>query len=1370
MSKYTFERLGARGFEELVQTLLEKLYRVDGKLIQFGEGADGAREAVWIQGVGHHDCPRPQGETTDISKKWVFQAKYHDIGLRGWGGARKDVVSDLSTELDKVVNKYHLGCHHYVLITNVPFSGVRYVGTRDEVEAVVNEWTEHIPEIEVWDATDLSRMLDADPGTRTTYLDAILPGDVLQSIIQNVSETQDRRSAAFRAYLRAILRFERDAKAEEAGDERGLALEKAFVDLDLKLISRNHDNQGEIENWLGNIRRAFEKKNEAKETDGFYPSETRVPAILTLLKAPSKSMLLKGGPGVGKSTITQFITLYHASRMVDQVLAKALAKRLKLWGVSSAEEVDNSCRLRFPLRIELRRYAVWIRRQQDGQNDTFLALYIAYIINQAASASLTSEDIFDLAKNNAVLLILDGLDEVADPGLRELIFRELATFHDRCAEPGVDLQTILSTRPQGYRGEFDGFYPLSWQILDLSRSDFDDYSERWIADRIANPDEQRDAAERVREGMRSPAVCQLAGTLLQATVMLTIVQKKQPIPHARHKLFQKYVEVIFNREKTKETVYNHCDVLLHLHNLVGYELIRRMGSPTESPTLCRDDFSKCVQRVFEEYGAEELRGKSVKEMREEITTLAKDRLCLIAGKGDEQEEIDFVIQPFREYFAASYLAHHEEADVEKVYDSLVERGHIWLNVLKFYAAFQTPAQQKNWITDAESTEHSDVVRLVRRRRTLLGLLPEFQRPKLTYIDRAFRAIFFSDTLWSWGGAQDIAPLLLAFAGNSAFRRLCDVFTSSANIAATELEIQLKLLEQLASEDKDTGSEEELNEIIERERLNKEVRSTVRRIIIQHDFPLRWWKYSPTEDRGIGTIWDCFFSRERPRPLTRFVNILQENELLDIVVLMYTGFSRMETETFGNTWVGQLISHLNPDGISNFDNPISFSLEPFAVDRKATDTSEWIQKLESSKAVVAPYLVALLHAISNPLTFEFHQKALEEYAKLQKVIPSFGDHMSTPYRIDAQLGPSYLEFESIDKWANSRQALFRNSDRLFRAYRETVTDNPKNIIVLSTSPVLWSKICAEIGLEVPNIFDDELRTLVDTFFQVDSQPVSISHWSHTWGRSKFSIVVFRFLEMLVDEANAHGTKVFNNWLWHFLRFDFLPKIDETNTADRLLRKSLELPGTTPLSLFVIVFCATNPDVNITLLLQLWEKNESAHISRIAMSQISVEVIEAVLTVKSDVAVRLAAFLMATITRNQTDRNIFEAPKHTEQLFVRVHAALCDSLSRSTSMKKSLAATLLLNLPAHEQELKMWAQQSFLEAIDFDGIFGVDLEHRFDTLVRNRGVVVSEEIRSGLRVFVDRRSDFPIQLSLAALEATLVLDELVSSGVSDKDWQK
>ena len=111
-----------------------------------------------------------------------------------------------------------------------------------------------------------------------------------------------------------------------------------------------------------------------------------------------------------------------------------------------------------------------------------------------------------------------------------------------------------------------------------------------------------------------------------------------------------------------------------------------------------------------------------------IYELSTDRLVFLSGKGQNQSDIDFLIQQYREYFAANYLSNHPEADPDKVFSCLVERGAYWQQVLRFYAAIASPAVQRAWALGA--TAGSGTVGFLndlRLRRAILFILPEFSR-------------------------------------------------------------------------------------------------------------------------------------------------------------------------------------------------------------------------------------------------------------------------------------------------------------------------------------------------------------------------------------------------------------------------------------------------------------------------------------------------------------------------------------------------------------------------------------------------------------------------------------------------------------------
>jgi hypothetical protein len=367
MSKYSFARMQPIEFESMAQALLENLYRIDGNLIQFGPGQDGGREATWSQPFNHPEYSRPAKQKTDVVKEWVFQVKYHDLDQRGWSTARDAVVTDLDKELEKIVYKYTVPCHAYVMITNVPFTGARNVGTRDQVTALMKKWSEYIPQIYVWDASDLSRMLDANEAVRTAYIDTILPGDILKAIFNESTRQLTRKNSAFRAYLEFVTDREGSARAEEAGDEPNLPLSEVFIDLTLRI------QEGTPIEWLSQTYGL----NSSNDIPLLPENLMQVRSSFSLFFADHPYTLLLGGPGIGKSTLTQFLSLYQAARIVNSALAERLAAQLKLPEGKTAKDLDACCRSRFPFRIELRRYAKWISNQPNDKNE--LARYIVEV-------------------------------------------------------------------------------------------------------------------------------------------------------------------------------------------------------------------------------------------------------------------------------------------------------------------------------------------------------------------------------------------------------------------------------------------------------------------------------------------------------------------------------------------------------------------------------------------------------------------------------------------------------------------------------------------------------------------------------------------------------------------------------------------------------------------------------------------------------------------------------------------------------------------------------------------------------------------------------------------------------------------------------
>src|SRR4051812_678613 len=115
MAKYSFSQMGSERFESMLKALIEQKYGIIGQLVQFGPGKDGAREATWAQ-PATHPLYDPPPEAGGADRQWVFQVKYHDTVRVISKEPVSVLISDLNSELEKLLNKYKTVCHTYILI------------------------------------------------------------------------------------------------------------------------------------------------------------------------------------------------------------------------------------------------------------------------------------------------------------------------------------------------------------------------------------------------------------------------------------------------------------------------------------------------------------------------------------------------------------------------------------------------------------------------------------------------------------------------------------------------------------------------------------------------------------------------------------------------------------------------------------------------------------------------------------------------------------------------------------------------------------------------------------------------------------------------------------------------------------------------------------------------------------------------------------------------------------------------------------------------------------------------------------------------------------------------------------------------------
>ncbi len=673
---YHFEALGDERFQKLCQALLVAEFP---NVTCFPVGMpDGGRDAA---------LSAPGGKDVII-----FQVKYsRDPSTKD---ARETVLGAIRTEAEKVRRLVGRGAVQYVLITNVTGTSHLDTGSMDRAKHLLDQELGGI-NATVWWRDDLVARLNHSSHVKWNFIELLKGGDILEKLVSTESKSEESARKAIDSYI--SLEYVRDSQ-----------LKFKQIDLERGILSLFSDVPAQIERSTSAAQSQREVSVRAElseygiEVQHEYDAElkrrmTSVGAMQLLANekfSESRNLvLLEGAPGQGKSTVTQYLCQIH---------------RLILLGYEDdLKQVEKDLvpeAVRVPFRVDLRDYAAWLSgRNPFSENyseqlplgtSPVLEKFLAAQVSRATGVDFTVENLRWISSKSRLLIVLDGFDEVADVGIRARIITEAGEAAIRLERASRSVQIVVTSRPTAFVNS-PGFPRGTWSHMDLlplARSHVNSHAKRWLAAKGFDPRERRVAMRALEDAMVHTHVRDLARNPMQLSILLALMNVQGvSLPNKRTSLYDKYMDIFFNRETEKSSVVrDNRDLILHLHGFVAWKL-QLDAENSGAGNISADALKSLVRGYLERHGHKET-------LLDELLTGVTERVVALVSRVEGTYE--FEVQPLREYFAARHIydtapyvvASLDQGGTKPDRFRALSRNFFWRNVARFYAGCYTTGE------------------------------------------------------------------------------------------------------------------------------------------------------------------------------------------------------------------------------------------------------------------------------------------------------------------------------------------------------------------------------------------------------------------------------------------------------------------------------------------------------------------------------------------------------------------------------------------------------------------------------------------------------------------------------------------------------
>jgi hypothetical protein len=705
--EYYFDELDPVNFQRLVNTILISRFGEDARLTPL-RGRDGGRdgetapENPYLEFEIGESLPEELKSslwTAPKSGRYLFQAKHHRTTERRLSDVRQAVVRDFASELKKNVlpRMRSETVNYFFIVTNVP-AGEDAIEKIDRERAVILKGVTYL-HADIWWKETVVAFLDLMPQIWRSF-PGLFAGHVVPFIANIPSQDSGRISRAIRIAIHHQFLSDRNVKFRQIELEQSLS--RLFVDLDfntknlpsttrrdLNLIQRRLIRTaqqtgmhviGDAERYRRLILERRLNEGVANALDVLLQEEEE--------KSTLQKLLIEGGPGQGKSTLTQ---------MAVQIYRQAI---LSLAGPNIEYVGRFLSKQRLPFRIELRSFAEWLSNNPKGSVEGYLS---GILSRDAGGSNVTVQDIHTAVECSPVLLVFDGLDEIGSDDLRDSVLEALLDCIQRF-ETGLktDLRVIVTTRPPALTGRSEKFHLFErLSLAPLTEERIRDYLERWIEVQISEVNEQNRIRDSFNRRRNEPHVKALARNPMQLSVLLQFIYLKgEAFPDRKAELYRDYFQIVIDRDVEKSpALRENRQVIEALHGYLGYRIHALTEINQADRTLERGRLIEMVQKWLNREG-------HTKAMATKFFRLGEERFGLVvASKGEgEQTRYGFEVQPIQEYFAAAYISNQVLSScAHDAFEPMIRRPY-WREVASFLAGLRRPNEKVDLVARARNVD------------------------------------------------------------------------------------------------------------------------------------------------------------------------------------------------------------------------------------------------------------------------------------------------------------------------------------------------------------------------------------------------------------------------------------------------------------------------------------------------------------------------------------------------------------------------------------------------------------------------------------------------------------------------------------------